>query len=151
LRGALQRRAPRRGGADLPPSRLPVSEVLPRIPRILRDVARALSVAGVFALLVGLRVSFESAAALEAAELAQRAGDVDAALAHHRGAARWSVPLSPYPPRALAALATIAEGAERAGDRPLALRAWRSVHASIRAVRGAYAPFADRLAVADAH
>jgi hypothetical protein len=118
--------------------------------RVLRDLVRVLSVVGVCALLVGVRVSFESAAAFEAGALAERAGEVDAALAHYRRAARWYAPLSPYPPRALDALAATAGAAERAGDRALALRAWRSVHASIRAARSVYDPFADRLSVADA-
>jgi hypothetical protein len=121
----------------------------PPLARALRSFGRGACVVGVFLGVVAVRVVLSSRAELLAGDARVAAGDPDAAIPHYRRAASWYAPLSPYPARALDALATIARGAEASGDRARALSAWRGVHAAIFSARGAYLPHDDALAVAD--
>jgi hypothetical protein len=95
-------------------------------------------------------------AAHRRAECKRSAGDVAGARAEEeeairrwRRAARWYVPGAPHVTRAYDRLEALAQAAEAAGDRELALGAWRAVRSSSLATRSFYTPHADRLARAN--
>lgn len=60
------------------------------------------------------------------------------AIDHYRRALRWSPPFTSQEQRAIEALESIAEAAERVGDRETALLAWRSVVGGVAASRFLY-------------
>ncbi len=118
-------------------------------PRFLRAGTRAIAALGVFLFVLTVRVVVASRDELEAGDALVVRGELDAAIAHYRRAARWYAPLSPYPVRALDALARIGARAEADGDTARALSAFRAVRAAILATRSTYVPHEDRLAAAD--
>ena len=96
-------------------------------------------------------------AAHRRAEVARAAGDVpgareaeETAIARWRRAARWYAPGAPHVEKAYARLAALAAAAEKAGDRELALSAWRAVRSSSLATRSFYVPYQAELHAANA-
>ncbi len=90
------------------------------------------------------------------AEVARAAGDAGAAHEHEelaitrwRRAARWYAPGAPHVASAYARLAALARAAEAAGERELALMAWRAVRSSALATRSFYTPYRPELAAAN--
>jgi hypothetical protein len=99
----------------------------------------------------------EGDAAHRAAEAARAAGQADEARAAEelaidrwRRAARWYAPGAPHVGAAYRRLEALAAAAEAAGDRELALMAWRGVRSSALATRSFYTPHAEARARADA-
>ncbi len=121
----------------------------PAATRRLRLATRGLTVVAVFLAVLAVRVVVASRGELEAGDALVARGQVDAAIAHYRRAARWYAPLSPYPLEALEALARIGAAAEAEGNPARALAAWRSVRAAILSTRSTYVPHRERLATAD--
>ena len=117
--------------------------------RVGQQIARALGVAGVLVLVLGLRVVTASRAELAEGESLRHAGQVDAAIAHYRRAARWYAPGNPYCGEALAQLATLGRDAEAAGDTDRALAAYRSIRGAILGARSFYVPHRAELEHAD--
>lgn len=117
----------------------------------LRRIARGLAITGVLLLVIAVRVVTASRSELAEADRLRERGEVEGSISHYRRAARWYAPGNPYSTSALDALAAIALHAEEAGDRELALAAWRSVRGAILAARSFYVPHAERLARADEH
>jgi hypothetical protein len=113
--------------------------------RLLRRLAAALGVIGVALAVLSVRVVLASRDELARAESLHERGRIDAAILHYRRAARWYAPASPYPPRALERLASLAVEAEDEGQRERALSAWRSIRAAIMSTRSFYTPFEGRL------
>jgi hypothetical protein len=81
------------------------------------------------------------------AEQARTAGDAtgareaeEEAITRWRRAARWYAPGAPHVDKAYARLAALAQAAEKAGERELALSAWRAVRSSSLATRSFYVP-----------
>lgn len=96
-----------------------------------------------------VRVVTSSASELSLGEQYQKHGELEAAVVHYRRAARWYAPGSPYHVRALSALSGLAATAEGAGDRELALSAYRAIRSGIMSSRSTFTPEADRLAAAN--
>jgi tetratricopeptide (TPR) repeat protein len=97
------------------------------------------------------RVVYSARSELTAARQAADQGDVDAAIAHYRRAARYYAPASPYHVTALEQLERLGAAAEKAGDEARALAAYRAIRGSILAARSFYVPEPERLAAADQH
>ena len=106
-------------------------------------------VALVLAVLVG-RVLQGAHTELHEAEAAEQAGNLDGAIAHHRRAIGWYVPLNPHGPRAIAALERISRERQAKGDHARALLAARSIQAGIASARSTFTPYRAELARADA-
>ncbi len=113
----------------------------PRGRRLARIAAVALALVGV----VAGRVVLEGRASLGAGLAEAARGDDAAALTHLRRATRWHLPGSPYPARAMDALAALADRAEARGDLRLARRSLEAVRSGILATRSVYTPEAARL------
>ncbi len=113
----------------------------PRAKRLSRIAAVVVGLAGI----VAGRVVLEGRAALGAG-LAELARGDEAALTHLRRATRWHLPGSPYPARAMDALASLADRAEARGDLRLARRSLEAIRSGILATRSLYTPEAARLA-----
>jgi len=109
---------------------------------------KILIVCGVIGLCLGVvvtRAMWEGRSALHDGDDAAARGDIHAAIAKWRRAARWYVPLAPHVGDAYDRLETAARTAERAGDIDTALSAWRGIRGSILATRSFYTPESDRL------
>ncbi|MBC7172552.1 MAG: hypothetical protein H5U40_09010 [Polyangiaceae bacterium] len=117
--------------------------------RSLRFSIRALTALAVFFFVLTARVVIASRSELAKGDALAASGNVDAAIAHYRRAARWYAPLSPYSTEALEELARIGRWSEQKGDTERALSAWRSVRAAILATRSTYVPHEERLELAD--
>ncbi len=109
--------------------------------RVLLGATVALGLLGVIA----GRVVLEGRSTLAVGLAAAARGDDTAALTHLRRATRWHLPGSPYPARAMDALAALADRAEAAGDLRLARRALEAVRSGILTTRSVYTPEAARL------
>jgi hypothetical protein len=110
------------------------------------------------------RVFYDGHAAIEEGDAAQRRAEAaraagDATRAHDeqalaitrwRRAARWYAPGAPHVARAYARLEGVARAADAAGDRDLALEAWRAVRSSALATRSFYTPYRQELETANA-
>jgi hypothetical protein len=72
------------------------------------------------------------------------------AVIHYERAVRWYLPGSPYVDRAADALQDVAESAETAGDRELALFAWRGLRSAAYATRSFYQPLSRHIAHSEA-
>ncbi len=95
-------------------------------------------------------------AAHRAAETARTAGDgtgahelEQRAITRWRRAARWYAPGAPHVAHAYARLEALARVAEAAGDRDLALDAWRAIRSSALATRSFYTPYEKELHAAN--
>lgn len=110
---------------------------------------RVLAVVCALYLLLVVRAVLESRAAHAHGLRALGAGDVPAAIAHLRRAARWYAPGNPYASEALDVLLAVGERAQRDNEPERALSAYRAVHATIHAAASFYLPHPERLAVAD--
>jgi len=77
--------------------------------------------------------------------MADRAADTDARVRHLRRAMAYYLPGNPWVGRAHDRLLALARRAERAGDRALALHAYRELRGAILALRGATSPYGDTL------
>jgi hypothetical protein len=119
--------------------------------RWLRIGLRVSCVLGAIFFLLAVRVVTASSAELAEAERLRERGDLGAAIAHYRRAARWYAPGNPYSVEALDRLAEIARRAEEIGDSDLALAAWRSVRGAVLGARSFYIPHSERLSEADEH
>ena len=100
-----------------------------------------------FAIVTTGRAYVESNTELETAGEHLREGRPTRAVEHYRRALRWSFPSSPYEAQAVAGLESIAQKSEAAGDRDLALLAWRSIVGGLHASRWLYSrphPAVDR-------
>ncbi len=87
-------------------------------------------------------------------ECARAADEMDAqrpyqAVLHYERAVRWYLPGSPYVHRASDALWSMGEAAEEAGDRELALFAFRGLRGAAYATRSFYQPLGGRIAAAE--
>jgi hypothetical protein len=91
------------------------------------------------------RALWDGRGALSRGDEALATGDRDGAVDWYRRAARWYVPGAPHVAAAYTRLESIATAAEAAGDRVLALRAWRGIRSSILATRSLFTPHAERL------
>lgn len=110
-----------------------------------------IALAALFCLgVVVTRVVWDGRRALREGDAALRRGDAREAIALWRRAARWYAPGAPHVRAAHDRLEALARDAEAAGDRELALDAWRAVRSSSLATRSFYTPYADRLARANA-
>ncbi|MSP61197.1 MAG: hypothetical protein EXR72_12800 [Myxococcales bacterium] len=112
----------------------------------------ALRIAGFVAIALTMiisRVLWSSRVEWQAAEERLAAGDAPQAIDRFGRAARLYAPGNPWSSRALDRLEELAVRSEKAGDRALALVAWREVRSSVLATRAIYTPNRARLAVAD--
>ncbi len=112
----------------------------------------ALRVVAIIALLfsaLAVRVVVSSRSELIEARRLRERGDIAGAIVHFRRAARWYAPASPYHVQALSELGKIARQAERRGDKPLALSAYRAIRAAIMSTRSFYTPERKRLKAAN--
>jgi hypothetical protein len=116
---------------------------------VKRAIAIALASLAVLMSVMTLRALLEARAEVAEATAALRRGDVDEAIVHLRGSARWDAPFNGYAADARARLVQLAEACEARGDAVHALAAWRSLHAAIMATRSFYTPHQDQLARAD--
>jgi hypothetical protein len=91
----------------------------------------------------------EEARALRQGDAARRAEALEAAIVHYRRAVRWYAPGNAYGVRALDALERIGRRAERQGDMPTALSAYRAIRSAILGARSVYTPHAERLGPAN--
>jgi hypothetical protein len=98
----------------------------------------------------------EGDAAHRRAEAARSAGNSELAkdeelraITRWRRAARWYAPGAPHVAKAYARLESLARAAEAAGDRELALEAWRAIRSSSLATRSFYVPYQRQLHVAN--
>jgi hypothetical protein len=82
-------------------------------------------------------------------ETARGKGDVAAAIASWRAAARHYLPLAPHVDAAYDRLAATARAAEAAADPVTALAAWRAIRSASRATRSLWTPAAELAAEAD--
>ncbi len=110
---------------------------------ILAGLALVLAVAATRAVWLGGQ-------ALDDGDTAAVQGDRAGAIVAWRTAARWYVPGLGASEPALARLERAALAAEADHDPATALAAWQAIRTSIRSLAGLTAPFADRLARADA-
>jgi hypothetical protein len=121
----------------------------------VRGTTRRLLVAlGMIVALGGVvvaRVLVAGRSELELGRKAAEARDDEAALRHLRRAARWYLPGSPYPERAMEALDVLAETAQARGDLRLARRAHEAVRGAILSTRSFYVPSRARLKAANSH
>jgi hypothetical protein len=92
-----------------------------------------------------LRALLEARAHLAQAAAWRRQGDAEAALTSLRLAARWDAPFNAYAEEAFDELERLAGAAEARGELPAALAAYRAVHASALASRGALVLQEERL------
>lgn len=118
--------------------------------RTLGLAGKVAAIAGVVLAVLAVRVVTSSHAELEEGDRMRAAGDLPAAVAHYRRAARWYAPGNPYSSDALARLGEIGRAAEEAEDAELALSAWRAVRAAVLSTRSFYTPHEDRLEAANA-
>jgi hypothetical protein len=120
---------------------------------MLGPVKRALVVAlaslAVLLSVMTLRALLEARAEAAQASAALHTGDLDGAIVHLRGSARWDAPFNGYAAGARERLIQLAEACEARGDHVRALAAWRSLHAAIMATRSFYTPHQEQLARAD--
>jgi hypothetical protein len=119
------------------------------IGRPLRISLRILAVGALVFGTIAARVVYSARTELAAARQASQKGDVDAAIAHYRRAARLYVPGGPHHVAALDQLESLGQAAEKADDAARALAAYRAIRGSILAARSLYVPEAERLAAAD--
>lgn len=118
---------------------------------VLGRVARVLGALGlVFGVLCG-RALYSTNVELDRANALREGGNNELALDHYRRAATWTFPGNVRARQALQALLEIGAEAEARGESPLALAAFRSVHAAVMSTRSFYEPNADLREVADAH
>jgi hypothetical protein len=115
---------------------------------VKRAIVVALASFGVLLLVMTARALLESRAEAALATLAIERGDLDDAIVHLRGSARWDAPFNGYAEGSRARLEQLAEASERTQP-ARALSAYRSLHAAIQATRSFYTPHADQLARAD--
>ena len=106
-------------------------------------------IAGVLFAMFVVRVVTSSAAELREGDRLNARHDREAAVVHYRRAARWYAPGSPYHVRALDHLGEIGAGAERDGDKELALSAYRAIRSAIMSTRSFYVPEQDLLHAAN--
>lgn len=118
---------------------------------VKRAIVIALASFAVLLSVMTLRAFLEARAEVASAQLAVHAGDLEGAIIHLRGSARWDAPLNGYAAQARRQLRQLAEQCEARGDATHALSAWRSLHAAIMATRSFYTPHRDELARADQH
>ncbi len=116
---------------------------------VKRALAIALASLGVLLSVMTLRAFLEARAEMAEAALVLGRGDVEQAIVHLRGSARWDAPFNGYAGAARAQLIQLAELCEARGDAAHALSAWRSLHAAIMATRSFYTPHPEQLARAD--
>ncbi|MDB4974060.1 MAG: hypothetical protein JWN48_2401 [Myxococcaceae bacterium] len=119
----------------------------------LHPITRTLAIMGlslaVLLLVMSARAVLESRAAAARASVALAAGDLDLAIVHLRGSARWYTPFNAYARSSLERLELLAQQAEARGEQTRALSAYRSEHAAIQATRSFYMPNTDLLERAD--
>jgi hypothetical protein len=96
-----------------------------------------------------LRALLEARAHLAEAAVWRRQGDAEATLTSLRLAARWDAPFNVYAEQAFDELERLAGAAEARGELPAALAAYRAVHASALASRGALLLQDERLSRVD--
>lgn len=123
--------------------------MLARLRPYLRRAGHVAGMIGVLLLVLTVRVVTASSTEFAEGTRLRERGDVDAAIAHLRRAARWYAPGNPYNARALDELTAIGVQAAAEGDPARALAAHRSVRAAILTSRSFYVPHAERLARAD--
>lgn len=116
-----------------------------------RTIAITAAVVAACLAVVVSRAVWEGRSALAAGDRAAASGNMGDAIRHWRRAARWYVPLAPHVSDAYDRLEKAGRAAEAAGDRDLALAAWRGVRRSILATRSFYTPESDRLDPANQH
>jgi len=115
----------------------------------LRVALRVIAVVALLISVLAVRVVVSSRSELLEAQKLQEKGDIPGSIVHFRRAARWYAPASPYHVEALSELGKIAQQAERRGERPLALSAYRAIRAAIMSTRSFYTPERGRLKVAN--
>jgi hypothetical protein len=100
-------------------------------------------------IVLGAKVAVAGRAALEEGLRAEADGEPDVAIAHHRRALRWFLPIAPWSDAALERLLAIGAAAEENGETARALSAYRSVRAGVMAGRSLWIPHAEALRDAD--
>jgi hypothetical protein len=120
---------------------------LSALPRALAFAA--LSLVALLALMAA-RCVLESQQHVARAERALQGRDLVLAVSEYRLAARWGAPGNAYARSALDQLERIGRAAELRGDAPLALSAYRSIHAALHASRGVRVSQPELLARSDA-
>lgn len=109
-------------------------------------IAFVVAALATIAIVVG-RTVWHAHVEVEAADTALRHDEPRRAIEHYRRALRWSFPFSPYEQRATEALTSVAQAAEKSGDRATSLLAWRSLVGGLSSSRSLYAssnPARDR-------
>jgi hypothetical protein len=99
--------------------------------------------------LMAARCVLESRQHLQRAERALERRDLPLAVSEYRLAARWGAPGNAYAQSGLQQLERIAQAAELRADEPLALAAYRSIHAALHASRGVRVSDPELLARSD--
>ena len=112
-------------------------------------LARLAGILLVVLIVLGAKVAVAGRAELDEGLRAEAAGELDAAIAHHRRAVRWFLPVAPWADTALERLLAIGAAAEEDGDPALALSAYRSVRAGVMAGRSLWIPHGEVLRRAD--
>ncbi len=105
-------------------------------PRIILPLAILLAMVSA----VGIRVLHGARSELRAAGIALSAGDEEEAIVHFERALHWYVPIGSASERALSGLWRVGQRAESAGDRNLALEAYRAIRNGLYATRSFYVP-----------
>ncbi len=91
------------------------------------------------------RLVWDARSALLAGQRAQARGDSADAVRCYLDAARLYVPANPYNRHALDALGSLADTAQKTGDRAIERQALEAIRAAVLGTRSFYAPFAERL------
>jgi hypothetical protein len=115
----------------------------------LRVALRVIAIVALLFSALAVRVVVSSRSELLEARRLKERGDIAGSIVHFRRAARWYAPASPYHVEALSELGKIAREAERRGEKPLALSAYRAIRAAIMSTRSFYTPERDRLKAAN--
>ncbi len=87
-----------------------------------------------------VKVAYQSYKEFARGEAALKRQKIAEALSHYERAIKWYTPLSPSVSRAVARLWDIAVKAEQGGELGLALAAYRTLRASLYAIRSIYLP-----------
>jgi hypothetical protein len=104
------------------------------VSRLLVGLALGLSV---LVVVMHVRALLEARAQRGRADVALRRGDLEGAITALRLAARWDAPFNVYAEQAFDELERLAGAAEARGEQARALSAYRAIHASAMASRGA--------------
>ncbi|RME02005.1 MAG: hypothetical protein D6812_07035 [Deltaproteobacteria bacterium] len=104
---------------------------------------RSIAVALLLVAIVVARVHHASWRAFHAGRSAEALGDMPGAIANFERAIHFYAPGSPWVESSVKALWAIGEEAQQAGDRELALSAYRTLRSSLYAVRSTYTPFPE--------